>query len=173
MSERVLKQNSWRDTNTNMPLTATQLNYYFTCRRKLWLFSHNITCEQESELVKIGKIQHEDFKNEAIEIDNIKIDKLKDGKVYELKKKNTAPEAARFQVLFYLAKLKEKGIITSGLIKYKENNRVESVELTQDAEDALHQSLLQAAEICQLAQPPQQKKIKYCKNCSYYDLCFS
>jgi len=59
-----------------MNLTATHINYFFTCKRKLWLFSRNIKCEQESDFVKIGKIHHEDFEKESIEIDNIKIDKL-------------------------------------------------------------------------------------------------
>lgn len=156
-----------------MNLTATHLNYYFTCKRKLWLFAHQLNCEKESELVKIGQVYHQDIKEEPIEIDNIKIDKFKDGKVFELKKKNSAPEAAKFQVLFYLLKLSEKGIKTSGVIKYKENNRLESVELTNENEAALIESLQKAATICELSQPPLIKKSKYCKKCSYFDLCFS
>lgn len=74
--------------------TATHINF-FTCKRKLWLFSRNIKCEQESDFVKIGKIYHEDFEKENIEIDNIKIDKLKDGKVFEFKKKNNLLNALR------------------------------------------------------------------------------
>lgn len=156
-----------------MPLTATHINYFFTCKRKLWLFSRNIKCEQESDFVKIGKIYHEDFEKENIEIDNIKIDKLKDGKVFEFKKKNTAPEAAKYQVLYYLLKLKEKGIITTGIIKYKENNRIEEVSLTDGDEKTLLKSMKEIESICSLENPPVAKKIKYCKNCSYYELCFS
>ncbi len=156
-----------------MPLTATHLNYFFTCRRKLWLFSRKITCEHNSELVKIGKIFHQDFEKDSIEIDNIKIDKLKNGKVFELKKKNTAPEAAKFQVLFYLAKFKEKGILTTGIIKYKENNRIENVELTEENEILLKKSIEEVSKICSLETPPEAKRIKYCKNCSYYEMCFS
>lgn len=33
--------------------TGVQVNYYFVCKRKLWLFSHNIGMEKESEAVKI------------------------------------------------------------------------------------------------------------------------
>ena len=85
-----------------MDTTATHINYFFTCKRKLWLFSRKIQMEHESDLVKIGKIHHEDFEKEAVQIENIKIDQLKDGKVFELKKKNTAPDAAKFHVLYYL-----------------------------------------------------------------------
>jgi len=47
------------------------------------LFHRSIQCEQESDLVKIGKIYHEDF--EEIIIDNIKIDMMKKGKIWEVK----------------------------------------------------------------------------------------
>ena len=40
-------------------LTGTEMNYYFVCERKLWLFSKGITMESESEAVAIGKVLHE------------------------------------------------------------------------------------------------------------------
>lgn len=156
-----------------MNITATHVNYFFTCKRKLWLFSRKITCEHESELVKIGKIYHEDMENEKIEIDNIKIDKLRNGKVFELKKKNTAPEAAKFQVLFYLSKLREKGIQTTGIIRYQENNRLEPVESTEENEAQLKKALGEINLIISQDMPQPVKRIKYCKKCSYYQLCFS
>ena len=156
-----------------MEITATHINYFFTCKRKLWFFSRKIQCEQESELVKIGKIYHEDYEKDKIEIDNLKIDSLRDGKVFELKKKNTSPEGAKFQVLYYLYKLKEKGINTTGIIKYKENNRIEEVILTPENEAELKMSISEILEICSLNKPPVAKKIKYCRNCSYFELCFS
>ncbi|MGI0081574.1 MAG: Dna2/Cas4 domain-containing protein, partial [Nitrososphaerales archaeon] len=39
--------------------TGSQINYYFICKRKLWLFSHNIELEQESDLVKLGALLHQ------------------------------------------------------------------------------------------------------------------
>jgi len=154
-----------------MNLTATHINYFFTCKRKLWLFSRNITCEHTSENVKIGKFYHEDL--ESIEIDNIKIDKLQNGKVFELKKRNSAPEAAKFQVLFYLKKLRDKGIETTGLIKYKENNRLEPVQLDEKNESELQEAIRESMSIISQALPLPAKKIKYCRHCSYYELCFT
>ena len=104
---------------------------------------------------------------------SINIDKLKDGKVFELKKKNTSPEAAKYQVLYYLLKLREKGMNTTGIIKYKENNRIEEVSLTQEEETTLLKSIEEIKQICSLDNPHPVKKIKYCRNCSYYELCFS
>lgn len=154
-------------------LTPTHLNYYFTCPRKLWFFNKRIQCEWESDLVKIGKIYHEDSKDEEVEIDNFKIDKFRDGKVFELKKRNSAPEAAKFQVLYYLYLLRKKGIFTTGIIKYKENNRIEEVELTKENEQKLLQALFEAHNICAQATPPSAKRIKHCKKCSYFELCYS
>ena len=163
---------NYKCTQTMNP-TATHINYFFTCKRKLWLFSRKISCEQESDLVKIGKIYHEDFEKDNIEIENMKIDKIRNGKVFEFKKKNTAPEAARYQVLYYLWRLKQKGINTTGIIKYKENNRIEEVELNGENEEILKKSIQEIKVICFSNKPQPIKRIKYCKNCSYYELCFS
>lgn len=155
-----------------MNITATHLNYYFTCKRKLWLFSRNIKCEHDSDQVKIGKVYHEDYEKEQIQIDNIKIDKLRKGKVFELKKRNTTPEAAKFQVLYYLYVLREHGIHTTGVIKYKENNRLEEIELNEENEKHLIQAIEDIKKINQNKTPPHAKRNKYCKNCSYFELCF-
>lgn len=42
-----------------MTITGTFFNYFMVCRRKLWLFAHGITMEQESDLVYEGKLIHE------------------------------------------------------------------------------------------------------------------
>jgi len=155
-----------------MNITATHINYYLTCKRKLWLFSYNIKCEHESDLVKIGKIYHEDYDKDQIQIDNIKIDGLRKGKVFELKKKNTAPEATEYQVLYYLHVLRKHGIKTSGIIKYKENNRLKEIELNNENENKLKTVLQEIEFFCKTSTPPPAKRIKYCRNCSYFELCF-
>ena len=40
-------------------VTGTQINYYFICKTKLWLFSHHIQMEHENEDVQIGKLIHD------------------------------------------------------------------------------------------------------------------
>lgn len=48
-------------------LSGLQINYYFICKTKLWLYSHGISLELESENVKLGIILHEDsFKREKM-----------------------------------------------------------------------------------------------------------
>lgn len=154
-------------------LTGIHINYYFTCRRKLWFYHHAITYERESELVKIGKFYHEDFEKDALEIDHVKIDKFKEGKVWELKKSKKNRKASVFQVLYYLFVLKSKGIETSGIIKFKENNRVEEVFLTDEREKELVSIMEEIEEICEGPLPPQPEEISNCKRCSYYEMCFA
>lgn len=42
-----------------MNVTATHINYYHICHRKLWLFSNSITLEHTSDLVAEGKLTGE------------------------------------------------------------------------------------------------------------------
>jgi len=42
-----------------MPLLATHINYFFVCKRKLWLFSNGINMEHTSDTVYDGKMLHE------------------------------------------------------------------------------------------------------------------
>ncbi|MBU1299705.1 MAG: CRISPR-associated protein Cas4, partial [Bacteroidetes bacterium] len=76
-------------------MTGTQINYYFLCHRKLWLFSNQIDMEQTSDTVAMGKwISESTYKREEHEIkistdeDNIVLD-FYDGKnkiIHEVKK---------------------------------------------------------------------------------------
>ena len=54
-------------------INGTQINYYFICKTKLWLFSHNIQMEQESDNVSLGKQLHENSykKEKEFLIDNL------------------------------------------------------------------------------------------------------
>ena len=156
-----------------MNVTGTLLNYFAICKRKMWLSAHKIDCEQDSDLVKIGKIYHREAEKETIEIDNIKMDGLRDGKVFELKKSKKGSEGARMQVLYYLHVLKKHGIETSGIIKYKENNRLETIELNEESEKELMDTISEIKNILNDSKPPEAKRIKYCKMCSYNDFCFS
>lgn len=64
--------------------TGSQINYYFICKRKLWFFSHNIELEPESDLVKLGRLLHENSyrrKMKEVQIDRIKVDFLENKRV--------------------------------------------------------------------------------------------
>jgi CRISPR-associated exonuclease Cas4 len=40
----------------NLNFTGTQINYYFVCHRKLWLFTKDIRFEDENEYVQLGRL---------------------------------------------------------------------------------------------------------------------
>ncbi|MEG1567516.1 MAG: Dna2/Cas4 domain-containing protein, partial [Anaerovoracaceae bacterium] len=42
-----------------MKFTGTYFNYYYLCKRKLWLFANGICFEHTSDLVFEGKLIHE------------------------------------------------------------------------------------------------------------------
>ena len=61
--------------------TGIQIAYYVVCKRKLWLFSHQISFEKYSDHVELGKLINEEaFKKEKhkeLEIGDVKIDFIK------------------------------------------------------------------------------------------------
>ena len=98
-----------------MKINGTLMNYYFHCKRQCYLCGNRLNLEDNSEQVKIGKAMHEEKasegKNTEISIDNIRLDKLTKEYLTEIKKSDADVEAARWQLLYYLKVLKEKGIV--------------------------------------------------------------
>lgn len=74
----------------NLTVSGIQINYFYICKRKLWLFLKGITMEETSSRVLEGKLLHESSfskeKSKEILLDNlIKIDIIKDDKIKEIK----------------------------------------------------------------------------------------
>ncbi|HID8376979.1 TPA: Dna2/Cas4 domain-containing protein, partial [Clostridioides difficile] len=128
-----------------MKITGTLINYYFHCKRQCWLLGNRINLEENSEDVKIGRLLHElkeeKSKYKEIAIENIKIDKLTREYLVEVKKSDADIEAVKWQVLLYLKKLKEKGIVRKGKIEFieknKTNKKIVFVDLSEVSEEQL------------------------------------
>jgi len=77
---------------SGMEYTGTQINYYFVCHRKLWLFTRDIRFENENEYVQLGRLIDENSykrNKKQIEIGKIKIDFIDNkGVIHEVKKSN-------------------------------------------------------------------------------------
>lgn len=164
-------------------ITWSMINYYFVCKRKLWLFHNNLTSEHTSEKVKIWKHYHElrydeEDENVEVELDGIKIDKLTKDYVEEFKKANTEYKWVEMQVLYYIWKLKEKWIIKKWIIKYKENRNSVKIELTPEKEKELMEVIKELENTLHLKNIPEKLKNtkwwphKKCKWCSYYEFCW-
>ena len=116
---------------------GVKINYYYICKRKLWLFSKGISFENYNERVLQGKIVHENSykreKNKEIEIDgNIKLDIIDKNFVREVKISSKMEKSDRMQLLYYLYYLKSIGINRKGKINYVKEKRVDEIELTDN-----------------------------------------
>lgn len=110
-----------------MNITATHLNYYFICHRKLWLFANGIQMEQTLDTVAEGKFIHETaYAQRADRYREIKLSfawekdidlfgkidfyDAKNKVIHEIKKSNKMEEAHAWQVKFYIWLLELNGI---------------------------------------------------------------
>ena len=165
-----------------MQVTGTHFNYYQVCKRKLWLFANGINMEHTSDLVYEGKLIHEDSypqrpgKYEEIELDGIKVDfydpKLK--VIHEIKKSNKIETAHEWQVKYYIYVFERNGMDgITGVLEYPALRKTQKVIL----DDADREQIKKIEdEILWIVSddncPPLQKK-GICKNCSYFDFCYS
>ena len=161
-------------------ITGTLINYYFHCQTQCWLHANRINLEDNSEDVRIGKVLHEineeKHKNTEISIDNVKIDKLTRDYLVEVKKSDSDVEAVKWQVLLYLYKLKQKGVLKKGKIEFIEKNRqkkkIHYVDLDEKNEKELLEILLSIETLIEQEKPPKPVLEKKCKKCAYYEYCF-
>jgi CRISPR-associated exonuclease Cas4 len=161
-------------------ITGTLINYYFHCQTQCWLHANRINLEDNSEDVRIGKILHElaeeKGKKTEISIDNVKIDKLTKEYLVEVKKSDSDPEAVKWQVLLYLYKLKQKGVLKKGKIEFiekkKQHKKVHFVELSKENEEGLLEVLEKIEALISLPKPPEATFETHCKKCAYYEYCF-
>lgn len=163
-----------------MKVTGTIINYYFHCKRQCWLHGNRLNLEDNSEDVRIGKVLHElkyeGKKNSEVSIDNVKIDKLTEEYLIEMKKSDADTEATKWQTLLYLKILKDKGVEKKGKIEYveknKQNNKTVIVELTQEDERKLEVLMEEIMEFMQEERPPIAEFKPKCKKCAYFEYCF-
>ena len=167
-------------TNLNESrVTGTDINYYFVCLRKLWLFSHGIGMEQTSEKVDYGNFVHENsYKNNnkrEYNIDNLISIDMCDSRnvVHEIKLSKAFEKASIYQLLYYLYILKERGIIKTGEINYPLLKKTEKIELTLELEEELKDIIKKVRIIKSSEECPIICHLSYlCKKCSYYDFCY-
>lgn len=160
-------------------ITGTLIWYYYICKREVWLMAHELSPYQENPFIELGRLIHEDSyqrEKRGIETTEMKIDivKFEDEKVIigEIKKSSRFIKPATMQLLYYLFRLKENSIISTGeLLIPKEKKRIK-IELDSEKENELKKAFEEIKEIIGLKEPPVPKKIKFCKNCAYNEFCW-
>lgn len=159
-------------------LQGIKINYYYICKRKLWLFSKGITMENSCDRVQQGKVLHEDSykkeKNKEILIDNLlKLDIVDKDYIKEVKISSKMEKADKMQLYYYLYYLKNKGIYKKGKINYVKEKKVEEILLTSEIEKELDLAIDKIIEIENAKMPPKLEKLKICSKCAYYEFCFA
>lgn len=176
-----------------MHLTATLLNYYLLCHRKMWLHAHAIRMEHTSDVVYEGKLigettypqRAERYTEVEIAVEPALPDGIglaakidfydpHNGVVHEVKKSAAKEHAHIAQVQFYMYVLRRNGIKAEyGIIEYPKLRQTERVELDQAGEGILEDWITNVSKIIESEQcPPLLAKSK-CKSCSYFDFCWS
>lgn len=162
----------------SMKINGTLINYYFHCKRQCYLHGNRLNFEDNSENVKIGKALHEikENKNTEIEIDNIKIDKLTKYYLTEIKKSDADPEAAKWQLIFYLNALNDKGIRRKGKLEFIEKNKTKNkiiyVELNSELIKELEKHIRDIKILINSNNVPDILNKSKCKRCAYYEYCY-
>lgn len=165
-----------------MNLTGTHFNYYQVCKRKLWLFANGINMEYTSDLVYEGKLIHEESypqrssKYEEVELDGVKVDyydtlhKI----IHEIKKSDKVEAAHELQLKYYMYVFEKNGIEgISGVLEYPVLRKKDSVILSDIDREMIREIELDIQRVVESMTCPPIEKKRICKNCSYFDFCFS
>ena len=161
-----------------MNITGIMIYYYFICQRRLWYFSNQINMEQNSELVKLGKILDETTytkeKKQILIDDTINIDFIKNGAVlHEVKKTRKIEEASIWQLKYYIYYLETKGIKNiKAKIDFPLLRETKEVILEEGDRKIIENVIKNIKDIIKMDKPPQKLNTKICNKCSYFDLCY-
>ena len=167
-------------TQKELNITGTLIWYYYICPREVWLQSRQINPDESDENMTWGRYLHEhayEREKKELSFGSSKFDwvKGKDGEmvVVEVKKTNRYIKSSTMQLLFYLYTLKQQGIIATGELRFPEQKQIEKVELNEENELELLQSMAEIERIMEQKLPPPASKIKYCGKCAYQELCWA
>lgn len=159
-------------------ITGMMIYYYFVCKRKLWYFLNEITMEQNSELVELGKILDETSyirEKKSILIDNtINIDFIKNNTViHEVKKTRAIEEAGEWQIKYYIYYLEQKGVKNiEAVVDYPLLKQKREIFLTEEDRKILKDIIEQIKKTMTEERPQETINNKICKKCAYYDFCY-
>lgn len=155
-----------------------KVNYYFICKRKLWLFDKGITMEEKNDRVLQGKNLHEIAyprqKTKEVLIDDIiKVDIMEEDNIKEIKISSKMWLADKMQIAYYLYYLDYLGIKKTGTINYVKEKRIEEIKLTDELKRQIEETLIDIKNIVSMKKPPEFQKLPYCKKCAYYEFCYA
>ena len=177
MKRSIMAQKTLHSIEHSLNYTGTQVNYYFICKRKLWLFSRGLEMEETSDLVLLGRLLHERGyarRRKEVQIGRVKLDFVGSScEIHEVKRSRRAEDAHLYQLLYYLYYLKKyAGVDGRGVLHYPLLKRMVNVELTEEKAKQVESVLGNMEKILSSQIPPSPVKIGFCRRCSYNELCW-
>ena len=161
-----------------MNITGTHFNYYQICKRKLWLFANGISMEHTSDLVYEGKLIHEESypqrsaKYEEVEMDGIKVDYY--DTLHKVKKSDKVEVAHEWQLKYYMYVFEQNGIEgISGILEYPVLRKRDTVLLSDIDRETIVEMKNEIKQVIESDFCPPLEKKRICRNCSYWDFCYS
>lgn len=173
-----------------MQLSATHINYYIVCQRKLWLFTNGINMEHTSDIVADGKLLHETSypqraeKYSEIELSAILNDEIiltgkidfydaSEKVIHETKRSDKVEEAHEWQVKYYIWLLELNGIKSAqAILEYPTLRHKNLVTLNEADRQHLLSIITAITQLKESETCPPKINAKICKSCSYYELCY-
>ena len=161
--------------------TGTHFNYYYVCKRKLWLFANGINMEHTSDLVYDGKLIHESSypqrseRYEELAIEGIKIDfyDARNKVIHEIKRSNKVERAHEWQVKYYMYVLERNGVEgVTAILEYPTMTHTAEVLFTDVDREQIKKIEKEIITLIHSEECPPTIKAKICKSCSYYEFCY-
>ncbi len=158
-------------------INGTIFYAYQVCSREAWFYYHRLNPPQENELLLLGRLVHEGsyqrVRKEIFVDQLLKIDLFRDEMVAEVKKSSRHKEAARLQLAYYLYYLKhEKGIEMKGILLFPKERKTEPVSLTPELEEKITRLIDEMLGVFSSEVPPPVQKSRYCRTCSFQEVCW-
>lgn len=172
-----------------MNITATHINYYHVCKRKLWLFSNGINMEHTSDTVYDGKLLHEtsypqrNEKHTEISLEaeynglslygKVDFYDARQKVIHEIKRSDKIETAHEWQAKFYLWLMKLNGIEgVRATLEYPKLRQTNTIELGESDIVYLEKIINDIIQLKNSENCPPVINSRICKSCSYYELCY-
>lgn len=165
-----------------MQITGTLISYYFYCHRRMWLHANGIQFEDNSDDVAMGLVIEESSylqrssRFKQIIVGPIKIDFYdeKNKVIHEVKKSSKFHETHIWQIKYYIYILEQSGVVgVTGILEYPKERKTEEVLLNEPDRELITELILKIDILINTENCPLAINKPKCKNCSYYDFCYS
>lgn len=160
-----------------MKISGVMVQYYVTCKRELWFYCNQINMNYNNDNISIGKLLHEKSfsrENKEVRLDNMVFDFVKKDKnltIFEVKKSSNLTVGAKYQLYYYLYTIKDIEPDAKGVLVYPKEKKREEIRLDKNIILEIEEIIGGINEIMKMKTPPKAVKKRYCRGCSFYELC--